>query len=96
MGNGLLRDKFKEQRMDGANSKYEIAIGREGELYSRGTEAREEFTRDYTRILHSWGFRRLRHKTQVFLNQRMIIFAQDLNMLYMCLLFPQQYVIYLG
>ncbi len=33
-----------------------------------GDDYRAEFQRDYTRILHSRPFRRLRHKTQVFFN----------------------------
>ncbi len=35
-------------------------------LYERESPLREQFYRDYTRILHSSAFRRLKHKTQVF------------------------------
>ncbi|MEG0051316.1 MAG: HD domain-containing protein [Terrisporobacter sp.] len=50
------------------NDKLEKSIHREKVLYSRNNEVRTEFERDYTRILHSLAYRRLKHKTQVFFN----------------------------
>lgn len=50
------------------NNKLKQAIYREEVLYSRNNEVRTEFERDYTRILHSLAYRRLKHKTQVFFN----------------------------
>ena len=48
------------------NPKWENAIKREKELYSRGNDIRSDFERDYTRVIHSLAYRRMKHKTQVF------------------------------
>lgn len=43
-------------------------IHRETPLYNKKGDVRTPFIRDYTRILHSMAYRRLKHKTQVFYN----------------------------
>ena len=48
------------------NPHWKKMILREKDLYSRGNDIRSEFERDYTRIIHSLAFRRMKHKTQVF------------------------------
>lgn len=48
------------------NENWENIIKREEKLYSRDNDIRSDFERDYTRIIHSSGFRRMKHKTQVF------------------------------
>ena len=48
------------------NDKWEKIIERKTPLYTRNNDIRSEFERDYTRIIHSTAYRRMRHKTQVF------------------------------
>lgn len=50
------------------NKNWDKLIKREGVLYTREGDVRSEFERDYTRILHCLAFRRLKHKTQVYMN----------------------------
>lgn len=57
---------FRSEAMTEGNAKWSNAIKREGDLEIRENDIRSEFGRDYTRILHSQGYRRLKHKTQVF------------------------------
>lgn len=51
-----------------ANSNWSKHIERQYDLYNRNNDIRSPYERDYTRILHSLAYRRLKHKTQVFFN----------------------------
>ena len=61
-----MKDSLKNQATTEKNPKWNNVIKRENDLYSRGNDIRSEFERDYTRIIHSLAFRRMKHKTQVF------------------------------
>ena len=61
-----MKDLLKEEAMNEKNAKWKNSIKREYDLYSRNNDIRSEFERDYTRILYSKAYKRLKHKTQVF------------------------------
>lgn len=50
------------------NPHYDTLITRLEPIYTKENDCRDQFERDYTRILHSLAYRRLKHKTQVFFN----------------------------
>jgi len=64
----MAKEKFKSVAATPKNNNWNKLIERSAHLYSRKDEVRSPFARDYTRILHSLAYRRLKHKTQVFFN----------------------------
>lgn len=61
-----MQDILKQVAATPINPKWNNMIKREHVIYSRSGDIRSEFARDYTRILHSDAYKRLKHKTQVF------------------------------
>lgn len=60
-----MKNSFIDEAANINNPKWNNIISRITPLYNRN-DIRSEFDRDYTRIIHSNGYRRLKHKTQVF------------------------------
>lgn len=61
-----MKNLLKNYAATEQNKNWNNLIKREKELYKRNNDIRSEFERDYTRIIHCNGYRRLKHKTQVF------------------------------
>jgi len=65
-----MKQSLKEKACNKKHPLWEKFIERETPLPEKKDELRSEFMRDYTRILHSDAYRRLKHKTQVFFNPK--------------------------
>ncbi len=59
---------FRSLAVQPENPNWDVFSARKSALYSKENDTRSVFERDYTRILHSLAYRRLKHKTQVFFN----------------------------
>ena len=61
-----MKNSFENLAANSSNPKWNNIISRQSPLYHRSMDTRNDFERDYTRIIHSNSYRRLKHKTQVF------------------------------
>lgn len=61
-----MKDLLKEQSANPNNPNWNNIIRRKNSLYQRDNDIRSDFERDYTRVINSRAYRRLKHKTQVF------------------------------
>lgn len=61
-----MEKKFESVAANEKNPKWEQMIARRKPLSKKNGDIRTEFERDYTRILYSKAYRRLKHKTQIY------------------------------
>jgi dGTPase len=64
----MQSNRFMDYAANEHHPLWEQLTARQGILHDRSDDIRSPFARDYTRILHSKAYRRLKHKTQVFFN----------------------------
>lgn len=62
----MSEKKFAKVSANESNTRWKNFISRTIEIDKKQNDIRSEFFRDYTRILHSTAYRRLKNKTQVF------------------------------
>ena len=61
-----MKNLFINVATNEKNPNWEKAIARQEPIRKKENDVRSEFDRDYTRIIHSNAYKRLKHKTQVF------------------------------
>lgn len=60
----MVSGLFENYALSTQNENWEKHIERHYDMYDRQNDIRSPYERDYTRILHSLAYRRLKHKTQ--------------------------------